>query len=141
MLRRYAAFRSGRPIHQFRQACCRSLKLRVSTLWEIQRLETQGIITTRSVSEGSTEIPRKTQKHYPSLTRRVGIGTNAQLQNASARDFWQHLRNRKNAIPRLRSGLGWGEMRNVKTVDSGSIDNLHAGCCEKATCRYLPAYR
>ena len=32
------------------------------------------------------ETLRKTQKHNPSLTRRVGIVTNAQLQKASARD-------------------------------------------------------
>ena len=43
-----------------------------------------GFIIARSVSEGFTEILRKTQKHNPSLTRRVGIVTNAQLQKANA---------------------------------------------------------
>jgi hypothetical protein len=58
------------------------LKLRVSTLWFVQPAKALGIITTRSVSEGFTETLRKTQKHNPSLTQRVGMGTNAQLQNA-----------------------------------------------------------
>jgi hypothetical protein len=58
------------------------LKLRVSGLRKIKGAKTQGIITTRRVSEGFPETLRKTQKHYPSLTRRVGIVANAQLQKA-----------------------------------------------------------
>jgi hypothetical protein len=60
----------------------RLLKLRVSALRLFTCGETLGFITTRSVSEGFTANLRKTQKHDPSLTQRVGMTTNAQLQNA-----------------------------------------------------------
>jgi hypothetical protein len=45
------------------------LKLRYSRLWEINCAKTQGIITTRRVSEGFSETLQKTQKLNPSLTR------------------------------------------------------------------------
>ena len=57
------------------------LKLRVSGLRKIKRSKTQEIIITRRVSEGFPETLRQTQKHNPSLTQRVGITANAQLQN------------------------------------------------------------
>jgi hypothetical protein len=67
--------------HIMRHGCC-ILKLRVSALRLFTCGETLGFITTRSVSEGFTANLRKTQKHDPSLTQRVGMTTNAQLQNA-----------------------------------------------------------
>jgi hypothetical protein len=63
----------------------RILKLRFSGQGEINSSKTRGIITTRSVSEGFTVTLRKTQKHNPSLTQRVGMGTNAQLQKFTHR--------------------------------------------------------
>jgi hypothetical protein len=58
------------------------LKLRVSGLRKIKGAKTQGIITTRRVSEGFPETLRQTLKLNPSLTQRVGIVANAQLQKA-----------------------------------------------------------
>jgi hypothetical protein len=49
------------------------LKLRCSRLPWINRPKTQGSIITRRVSEGFPETLRKTQKHNPSLTQRVGM--------------------------------------------------------------------
>jgi hypothetical protein len=49
---------------------------------EINGAKTQGIIITRRVSEGFFQTLRQTLKHNPSLTRRVGIDANAQLQNS-----------------------------------------------------------
>ena len=63
------------------------LELRYSRLWEINGAKTQGIIITRRVIEGFSQTKRKGQKHNPSLTQRVAIVANAQLQGASARDF------------------------------------------------------
>jgi hypothetical protein len=48
---------------------------------EDQGAKTQGIITTRRVSERFSQTLLETQKHNPSLTQRVGIVANAQLQN------------------------------------------------------------
>ena len=59
----------------------RVLKLRVSALRLFICGETPGFIITRSVSEGFTQTLPKTLKHNPSLTQRVGIDANAQLQN------------------------------------------------------------
>jgi hypothetical protein len=93
------------------------LKLRYSRLPEINGTKTPGIIITRRVSfEGARfgdEVVHlrkntgvyhnptrqrgiygntcKTLKHNPSLTERVGIHANAQLQNASVRDLRKHL--------------------------------------------------
>jgi hypothetical protein len=58
----------------------RFLKLRVSALRKIKAAKTQGTIITRRVSEGFPETLRKTQNHNPSLTQRVGIAPNTQLQ-------------------------------------------------------------
>jgi hypothetical protein len=49
---------------------------------EIKGAKTQGTIITRRVSEGFTQTLPKALKHNPSLTRRVGIDANAQLQNS-----------------------------------------------------------
>ena len=57
------------------------LKLRVSALRLLTCGETLGFIITRRVSEGFTETLPNTLKHNPSLTQRVGIDANAQLQN------------------------------------------------------------
>jgi hypothetical protein len=57
------------------------LKLRCSRLGQINGEKTQGIIMTRRVSEGFFQTLRQTQKLNPSLTQRVGIVANAQLQN------------------------------------------------------------
>ena len=46
-----------------------------------QAWQTAGFILTRSVSDGSRGTLPSTQKRNPSLTQRVGIVTNAQLQN------------------------------------------------------------
>jgi hypothetical protein len=46
-----------------------------------QLRENMGIIITRRVSEGFFQTLRQTQKLNPSLTQRVGIVANAQLQN------------------------------------------------------------
>jgi hypothetical protein len=56
------------------------LKLRISDLRVIKLPKTEGFITTRSVSEGFAETLAKRKKLNPSLTRRVGIVANAQLQ-------------------------------------------------------------
>jgi hypothetical protein len=60
------------------------LKLRVSALRLFTCGETLGFIKTRSVSEGFPATLRKPRKHNPSLTQRVGIVTNSQLQKAPA---------------------------------------------------------
>jgi len=60
----------------------RVLKLRYSRLWEINGTKTREIITTRRVSEGFFLTLRQTQKLNPSLTQRVVIVANAQLQNS-----------------------------------------------------------
>jgi hypothetical protein len=60
------------------------LKLRCSRLGQIHGAKTQGIIITRHVSEGFFPTLRQTQKINPSLTQRVGIVANAQLQKAEA---------------------------------------------------------
>jgi hypothetical protein len=49
--------------------------------------QNMGIIPGRRVSEGFHQALRNTQKLNPSLTQRVGIVANAQLQKASARDL------------------------------------------------------
>jgi hypothetical protein len=60
----------------------RFLKLRSSRWPWINGPKTQGIITTRRVSEGFSRTLHQTQKHNPSLTQRVGMAANAQLQNS-----------------------------------------------------------
>ena len=47
-------------------------------------VDTQGIIITRRVSEGFSLTQRQSQKHNPSLTQRVGIVANAELQKPQA---------------------------------------------------------
>jgi len=59
----------------------RVLKLRCSRLPWINGPKTQWTIITRRVSEGFCLTLRKTQKHDPSLTQRVGIVADPQLQN------------------------------------------------------------
>ena len=61
----------------------RFLKLRVSALRKIKAAKTQGTIITRRVSEGFPETLRKTQKQNPSLTQRVGIAPNSQVQKTA----------------------------------------------------------
>ncbi len=68
---------SGRQIGHLRV-----LKLRISDLRLIKLPKTEGFITTRSVSEGFPATLLKPQTLNPSLTRRVGIVPNAQLQSS-----------------------------------------------------------
>lgn len=60
------------------------LKLRCSRLPWVNGTKAQGIITTRRVSEGFTGTLDKTLQLDPSLTFRVGMSTNAQLQDAGS---------------------------------------------------------
>jgi len=94
------------------------LQLRCSRLGKINGAKTQGIITTRSVSEGSTEIPRKTQKHNPSLTRRVGIVANAQRQNGEAGQMRVRIFDRLRLLSQVqRFGKnGWKKHTNFRTL-------------------------
>jgi hypothetical protein len=101
------------------------LELCVFRLGEVNVSKTQGMIITRRVSfevalfktvadqrrenTGNYHNPTrqrgiygdigKTRNHNPSLTRRVGIGTTAQLQKASARDVMKMLAKIENTIP------------------------------------------
>ena len=107
----------------------RLLKLRVSALRLFTCGETLGFITTRSVSEGFTATLRKTQKHNPSLTFRVGMTTNAQLQNLRLRlrwveDSWQPTSKRQRWIRsvRIRTGrIGDRQFRRFQTNSSLSF--------------------
>ncbi len=70
------------------------------------------------MSEGFSKTLRKTQKHDPSLTQRVGMAANAQLQNASARDlrkYWQ------NATAQSLTNLSGCDGRQSRHFEAGAF--------------------
>jgi hypothetical protein len=97
-----------------------TLKLRVSGLWQINGAKTHGIIITRRVSEGFFQTLRQTQKHYPSLTQRVGIVANSRRQNTSARNLRSHCQKKQNHYPSLTQRVG---------IDANSRRQKTPACC------------
>ena len=63
-------------------------------------------------------VVEKRGNFYPSLTFRVGMATNAQLQKGVSEGFWEELSEREIAIPHGRLGLGF--QRQVRTGVSES---------------------
>jgi hypothetical protein len=97
-----------------------TLKLRVSGLWQINGAKTHGIIITRRVSEGFFQTLRQTQKHYPSLTQRVGIVANSRRQNTSARNLRSHCQKKQKHYPSLTQRVG---------IDANSRRQKTPACC------------
>jgi hypothetical protein len=57
------------------------------------------IITTRRVSEGFSKTLRKTQKHDPSLTQRVGMARKRGTSKRVSEGFTEILAERDSSIP------------------------------------------
>jgi hypothetical protein len=105
-----------------------TLKLRVSGLWQINGAKTHGIIITRRVSEGFFQTLRQTQKHYPSLTQRVGIVANSRRQNTSARNLRSHCQKKQKHYLSLTQRVGI--VANSRRQNT-SARNLRSHCQKK----------
>ena len=104
----------------------RILKLRVSRQRLIDRGKITGMITTRRVSEEFFQTLRKTQKQNPSLTQRVGIAGNSQLQDEcfveSELRHGQRARRPRSRSADVSSAIVYGSADVSSAIVYGSAD-------------------